>query len=53
LSRNAYLECLMGRHDRLTPQEVKLLMQMTRERPDGTVPYDDFGQTFVTLRMQG
>lgn len=51
LSRHEFRTCLMSRIDRLSLQEVQMLMQMCKEDDLGRVQYDDFPALLQQLRI--
>ena len=51
LSRHDFRECLMSRGERLSMQEVQMLMQMCKEDDAGQVPYDDFMLLLQQVRI--
>uniref|UniRef100_A0A7S1F5Z8 EF-hand domain-containing protein n=1 Tax=Noctiluca scintillans TaxID=2966 RepID=A0A7S1F5Z8_NOCSC len=51
LSRHQFRSCLMSRQERVSIQEVQMLMQMCKEDEYGQVPYDDIVFLLQALRV--
>jgi hypothetical protein len=51
LSRHEFKECLTNRPERVSPQEVQMLMQMMMENDSGMVPYEEVIFLMQQLRI--
>ncbi|CAJ1344875.1 unnamed protein product [Effrenium voratum] len=51
LTRHEFRSCLMSRMERLSLQEVQMLMQMCREDEQGNVLYEEFPMLLQQLRI--